>query len=110
MPERYPPERPYPGKDTPYTLADAAAQNKLITCRCARCKRLVRYLAADLVTVKGPTWDALAPPYPCSKCGTRDWVKVNLHSPDPGDYGSLIVRRPSHVVMTQMWKSVKLGD
>jgi hypothetical protein len=110
MPEGYVPERPYPGKDKPYTLADAAAQEKLIKCRCGRCKRVVHYLASDLVAVKGPVREAINPPYACSKCGSAEWVRVDIVSPSPGDYGSLIVRRPSHVVTTQMWKSVKLGD
>jgi hypothetical protein len=110
MPEGYIPERPYPGKGKPYTVAEAATHHQLIVCKCARCKRVVRYLAADLVIVKGPAWDAIDPPFGCSKCGTAEWVRVDIRSPDPGDYGSLMIRRPSHVVTTQMWKSVKLGD
>lgn len=110
MPEAYIPERPYPGKGKPYTVAEAAAHNQLIICRCNRCKRLVRYLAADLVVVKGANWDAIRAPFGCSKCGSDEWIRVDIHTPAPGDYGHLVIRRPSHVVTTQMWKSVTLGD
>jgi hypothetical protein len=108
MPEGYRSARPYPGKT--YTLAKAAKDGHLVLVRCNLCRRLVRYLASDLATVLDPRRDALDPPYPCSKCGRLDYVKVKLHLPVSGDYGHLIVRRPAGVKTTQMWKSVKLGD
>ncbi len=47
MPQTNPPAHPYPG--TRYQLRHAAANNQIIICRCSLCRRLVRYLATDLV-------------------------------------------------------------
>ncbi|ODU67782.1 MAG: hypothetical protein BGO82_07780 [Devosia sp. 67-54] len=68
-------------------------------------------LAADLLALLGePSREAYAPPFPCSKCGTADHMKVSMHSPSIGDYGALVVRRPGPVIRKQTWKTVKLGD
>lgn len=108
MPEGYVSARPYPGKR--YRLRDAAADGQLVVVRCVRCRRLARYLAADLVTLLDPLRDANWPPYACSKCGQEDMIKVSLHMPTTGDYGHLVIRRPKGVKVTQLWKSVRLGD
>lgn len=109
MPEGYISARPYPG--TTYRLKDAAEANQLIVVRCAHCRRVVRYLASDLLTLlKDPRRDAYAPPFPCSTCKTGDYLKVKMHSPMPGDYGALVLRRPGPVRHIQTWKTVRLGD
>jgi hypothetical protein len=83
----------------------------LIIIRCAHCRRLVRFLASDLIEVLG---DPFAPadraPFECSQCRRRDWLSVTLHSPAPGDVGHLVVRRPGPVRKIRTWRSVKLGD
>lgn len=93
-----------------YTLAEAAELGQIIVVRCTMCRRLVRFLASDLVTLLQPRRDALVPPYPCSKCGKAEYLSVKLNSPSAGDYGHLVVRRPGDVVRVQKWRSVRLGD
>ena len=106
MPESY--QSHYPGNT--YTLAQAAIDGHLMLVRCNLCRRMVRYLARDLEAILDPRRDALDPPFPCSKCGRTDDVKVKLHLPETGDYGHLTIRRPAGIKHTQLWKTVKLGD
>lgn len=106
MPESHRPT--YPGKI--YRLEHAAADGMLVVVRCSLCRRLTRFLAADLVTLLNPRRDALDPPYPCSHCMKPEYLSVRLHLPAPGDYGHLTIRRPAEIVRVQKWKSVKLGD
>jgi len=108
MPEGYPPSRHYPGKF--HRLRDAAEIGQLVVVRCVRCRRGATYLASDLVQFLDPLRDAREPPFTCSKCGTTDSLKVSLKLPDAGDWGSLTVRRPGPVKVTQTWRTVKLGD
>jgi len=108
MPEGYIPSRPYPGKV--YRLREAAAANQLIVVRCVGCRRSVRYLATDLVTLLDPMRPAYDPPFACSKCGTTEGMKVTFHFPEVGDFGSLTVRRPGPVRRIQTWRTVRLGD
>lgn len=108
MPEEYRKHRPYPG--TTYRLRDAAEANQLIVVRCATCRRMVRYLATDLVPLLGPDAPADQVPFPCSKCGSAAWMSVKVHTPMMGDYGHLVVRRPGPVRHTQTWLTVRLGD
>jgi hypothetical protein len=49
-------------------------------------------------------------PFPCSRCGKDEYVKVTLRPPEAGDWGNLRVRRPGPVRATQTWRWVKLGD
>lgn len=108
MPERHPSARPYPG--TVYTLHHAAESGQLVIVRCNGCKRSVTYLAADLERLLDPRRPADDPPFPCSKCGTKDYMRVTIRTPALGDYGSLVIRRPGRVKTTQLWRTVKLGD
>ena len=78
---------------------------------CTLCKRPAkRYLASDLLAFGDPKSYADMPPFPCSKCGTREFVRVKFHQPSLGDYGHLVVRRPGPVRRTQTWRDVKLGE
>lgn len=106
MPESY--QAQYPGKT--YTLAHAAKEGQLMLVRCNLCRRMVRYLASDLAAILDPRRDALDPPFPCSKCGRTDYIRIALHLPETGDYGHLVVRRPAGIKRTQLWRTVKLGD
>lgn len=108
MPEGYRKLRPYPGKA--YTLKHAAEHHLLLLVRCRLCRKLVRYLAADLAELLGPDREAHLPPFPCSRCGTEDYIRVDFHQPHSGDYGHLYVRRPGPVRVTQTWVTVRLGD
>jgi len=91
-------------------LDQAAAEERLIICRCRTCKRLVRYLASDLLPLLGPDHRVmLTPPYPC-RCGEREHISIKIESPSAGDWGSIEVRRPAGIRRTQLWKTVKLGD
>lgn len=108
MPESHPPARRYPGKY--HRLKDAAALGQLIVVRCSLCRRSATYLAADLVAIIDPAHDASEPPFNCSKCGKADYMRVTLRLPAAGDWGSLPVRRPGPLKVTQTWRTVKLGD
>ena len=109
MPEEYFREVRYPDRRELW-LDRAAEQHRMIVCRCKTCKRVVRYLAADLLLILGPAHRAMVdPPYPC-RCGETRYIKVECVIPDSGDYGSLEVRRPAGVRQTQLWRTVKLGD
>ncbi len=110
MPEPYYKRVPYPNRQE-YWLDQAAKDGQLIVCRCVRCRRLVRYLAADLLPLLGPAHRAsVDPPFPCGKCGRLDMIAVKCVVPSSGDYGALGVRRPAGVKHTQLWRTVKLGD
>jgi hypothetical protein len=75
-----------------YTLRHAAEAGQLVVVRCRPCRApAVRFLASDLARLLNPNREADAPPFPCSRCGRIDYVK--LHLPSPGDYGHLVVRR-----------------
>lgn len=108
MPEGYQKHHQYPGQY--YRLKDAAEANQFIVVRCSTCRRLVRYLATDLVTLLTPDLPADRPPFPCSKCGGAAWMTVKVHTPAIGDYGALIVRRPGAIRNIQTWRTVRLGD
>ena len=108
MPSRYRGERPYPGQE--YLLRHAAEANQIIVCRCNLCRKLVRYLATDLVTILHPDRDALEAPFVCSSCGKTEYIYVKLTSPQAGDVGQLVLRRPGPVRVIRSWHWVKLGD
>jgi hypothetical protein len=93
-----------------YTLEKAAKDGMIVVVRCTLCRRIVRFLATDLLEMINPLRDAYLPPYPCSICGKGEYLHVTVHMPSAGDYGHLVVRRPAGVRRVQMWKSVKLGD
>jgi hypothetical protein len=109
MPEGYYTPAFYPSKSE-YWLEAAARDGQLITCRCARCRRVVRYLAQDLLPLLGPDHRVMTvPPFPC-RCGERDRIAIKVALPAPGDWGSLEVRRPAGIRRTQTWRTVKLGE
>jgi hypothetical protein len=55
-------------------------------------------------------WMALSNLPSCGKYGRGDYVRDELRTPEAGDWGHLVVRRPAEVVVTQKWKCVRLGD
>jgi hypothetical protein len=99
----------YPSKSE-YWLEIAARDNQLVTCKCMRCRRVVRYLATDLLPLLGPDHRVMTdPPFPC-RCGEADRIAIKVGTPTPGDWGSLDIRRPAGIRRTQLWRTVKLGD
>lgn len=103
------PSHCYPGKKI-HTLADAAVAGQIIVLHCHLCRRTRRYLASDLAATLDPTRDAYTRPFNCARCGTSDYVRVKLRIPKPGDYGSLIIRRPGAIKQIRTWRNVRLGD
>lgn len=104
MPEGYIPERPYPGKEPkPWLLSESAALGQVLVYKCRLCRRLRRYLAADLLALYGdrPAYD---PAFGCGTCRDRNYTRVDAVTPNLGDYGHLEVRRPGER------RTVKLGD
>ena len=92
-----------------YRLRAAATDGQLLIVPCSHCHRTTHFLATDLVAFVDPGEDAKAPPFPCSKCGRKDYIRVTLRLPSSGDYGHLEVRRLGPVRKTQTWRTVKLG-
>ena len=71
-----------------YTLAQAAAVGNMLQVRCLACLRPAQvFLASDLARLLGEHADANAPPFPCSKCGSREFVQVKLRTPFDADVG-----------------------
>lgn len=99
----------HPG-NRPYSLREAANDGALIVMQCRGCRRVVRFLASDLVNLIDPEQPARRPPYPCSKCGTAERLSVKIHYPQPADHGALDVRRPAGRKIMVLWQWAKLGD
>lgn len=59
-----------------YTMAEAAADGRIIMVRCGRCRRTAYFLAADLARVLGGTIPAIEVPFACSRCGTALIMRV----------------------------------
>lgn len=93
-----------------YTLDQAAANGQLIRVRCGCCHRTVHFLAKDLVSLLGGSRPALAVPFPCSRCETEDFMRIETITPNPGDVGCIKIRRPGPLKVTQTWRTVMLGD
>ena len=93
-----------------YTLAQAAEQGQLIKVRCGSCFRTVHYLASDLAKFLGGSRPALAVPFPCSRCSSEMFMRVETVTPNPGDVGCIAVRRPGPLIVRQTWRTVMLGD
>lgn len=96
--------------DRPYSLGQAADDGLLIVVRCVSCRKTVHFLPADLLTFFDRRRPAHQPPFECARCKTVEFIRVSLRLPEPGDYGSLLVRRPAEAVLVQKWRTVKLGD
>ncbi len=109
MPTSYQKARPHP-RYKPYRLKDAAKNGQIIQINCMLCNRTVNFLASDLAKVYGPDHPASDSPFSCTTCETDEYLRVKARSPQAGDYGHMIVRRPGEIKKTQMWENVRLGD
>lgn len=108
MPEEYRKYHRHPGHPI-RTLQDAADDGQIIAVRCNLCRRLINYLAADLVEVLNPSRPVDAPPFACSRCGTASYIDVRVKTPSTGDYGNLIIRRLLGVRSVSEWGNRPLG-
>ena len=107
MPES---NKPFAGRsrDAPYSLGQAADSGKVIICKCTACRKLVHFLASDLLEVLGdPSRPAHLAPFKCSACKTADYIRVDMRSIVPGDIGLLVVRRPGKPFVRRKWRDVK---
>ncbi|WP_417415858.1 hypothetical protein [Hoeflea sp.] len=109
MPEGYSKYHRHPGKPA-RTLQDAANDQQIIIVRCDHCRRLVNYLATDLVQVLNPSRPVYAPPFACSKCGTANYMIVHVKTPSLADHGHLVIRRLLGVKSVWEWGNRALGD
>lgn len=109
MPETYRKFHRHPAKPI-RTLQHAANDGQIITVQCGHCRRLIRYLATDLVQVLNPARPVDAPPFACSRCGTAEYMSVRVKTPSLADYGHLVIRRLLGVRSVAEWGNRPLGD
>ncbi|SOE08895.1 hypothetical protein SAMN05877838_0627 [Hoeflea halophila] len=109
MPEQHHKYHRHPAKPI-RTLQDAANDDQIIVVRCGLCRRLINYLATDLVQVLNPHRPVDAPPFACSRCGKADYMSVQVKTPSIGDYGHLVIRRLLGIRSVSEWGNLLLGD
>lgn len=109
MPESYRKFHRHPAKPV-RTLQDAAGDGQIIVVRCGLCRRMINYLATDLVQVLNPRRPVDAAPFACSKCGTADYMSVKVKTPSTGDYGHLTIRRLLGIRSVSEWGNRPLGE
>lgn len=89
-----------------YTLAQAAAVGSMLQVRCLVCLRPAQvFLASDLAQLLGDDADAYGVPFPCSKCGSREFVQVKLRTPIDAEVGKLIIRRLVRIDQVPRWRN-----
>lgn len=109
MPEEYRKYHRHPAQPI-RTLQNAADDGQIIAVRCNLCRRLINYLAIDLIEVLNPSRPVDAPPFACSRCGTATYMDVRVKTPSRGDYGHLIIRRLLGVRTVSEWGNRPLGE
>ena len=89
-----------------YTLGQAADVGNMLQVRCLVCLRPAQvFLARDLEHLLGDHADANAPPFPCSKCRSLEFVQVKLRTPFDADVGKLIIRRLVRIDKVARWRN-----
>ncbi len=101
-----PAARPSSNRFRNQRLRHAASNGMLITVRCPFCRRVVNFWAADLVKVLGPDHELHVPPFPCSRCRTRE-LDVRWRIPSAADLQGLTIRRPVRKVERWQWRNEK---
>lgn len=109
MPEEYRKCYRHPTKPI-RTLQDAANDQQIIVVRCGLCRRLINYLATDLIQVLNPSRPVDAAPFACSRCGTASYMSVRVRTPSLADYGHLVIRRLLGVRSVSEWGNRPLGE
>lgn len=89
-------------------LREAASLGLVISMRCGLCRRRALYLATDLVIVLGPDHELRDPPWPCSRCRTREYIDIRWRQPAASEIDGLVVRRPVRRVARWIWRSERL--
>jgi hypothetical protein len=98
----------YRARDRPYSLGQAADDGRVIIVKCTVCRKVVHFLASDLLEVLGdPNRPALDPPFKCSRCNQADYMRMDIRSLTPGDIGLLTVRRLGKPFIVRKWRNVK---
>ena len=80
----------------------------VVELKCNYCKKMVTYLAIDLLRVCPPNQSVHLPPFGCARCGTMEYVSTRTRIPLPEEYGRLIIRRPVRQVWK--WRDSPLGE
>ena len=89
-----------------YTLREAARHGNMLQVRCYVCLRPAQvFLASDLLQLLDEQCDAYAPPFPCPRCGSADFVDVQLRTPLDAEVGKLIVRRLVRIDKIPRWRN-----
>jgi hypothetical protein len=88
-----------------HLMRDAAQQGQMLILHCELCKGSANYWAHDLVLVVGPLHIVHVPPFPCSRCGTCDYVSVNCTLPPASELAKITVRRPVKQVAKWIWRN-----
>lgn len=109
MPEEYRKYHRHPGQKV-RTLQHAADDGQIISVRCNLCRKVVHYLATDLVLVLNPARPVDTPPFACSRCGTADYVDVKIKTASTADYCHLVIRRLLRMRKVPEWGNRPLGN
>lgn len=109
MPEQYRKHYRHPAKPL-RSLRDGAEDGQIISIRCNLCQRRTNFMAEDLVKVLDPARPIHAPPFPCSKCSTSQYIDVKVTTPYRKDFGRMVVRRLVGQSLRNIWSDKKLGD
>ncbi len=92
------------------SLDDAAKDGQIIQIKCNLCRRHRNYLASDLAAIAPQGSPADTIPFTCSRCGTKQYMTARFISPEPSDYGQMIIRKLSGIISVATWKDKRLGD
>lgn len=88
-------------------MREAAHDGMLITMRCNACRRVTHFWAADLVQVLGDDHQVHIPPWPCSRCRTREYIDMSWTVATADRLNGLTVRRPVSKVERWIWRDEK---
>lgn len=93
-----------------FSLDSATRLGHIVRVRCGACRRTVYFLPEDLAAIFGGARYALDAPFPCSKCGTTEFVNVNTYYPELADFGRITLRRPGPKKVVQTWRNETLTE
>lgn len=83
-----------------------AADRMLMTVYCGGCRRRVHYWASDLMQVLDRFHEAHDPPWPCSRCRSREYLAMTWHVPSAAELANgLTVRRPVKKIEKWIWRN-----
>lgn len=100
MPAARPSSSPFRNRQ----MHHAAADGMLITMRCGLCGRVTHFWATDLVRVLGDNHQVHIPPWPCSRCRTKEFIDMRWQIPSTATLSGLTVRRPTKQITKWLWR------